>query len=270
MLAETIVPLFLFLIGLVVGSFLNVVVMRLHEGRDFVKGRSGCDHCGHTLVWWEMVPVISWLLLRGRCRHCKRRLSVQHPAVELLTGGLFVLSYLTHPPQTYGDVLSLALWLYAAASLIILAVYDLRWYLLPDKVLLPIMIPAIAILIGDAVSARSLEALWKPLAAAAIFGGAFYAIAAVSKGKWMGGGDIKLAFIMGLLLGLKKTALAMLVAFNLAAIVGVALIMMRRKQRSDVIPFGPFLILGTFIAYLFGQPLVDWYVAASGLNLLYP
>lgn len=262
------IELWVFITGLIVGSFLNVVVLRLHAKKTFARGRSSCPHCKHTLSPLELIPVISWLALRGRCRSCGKPISVQYPAVELLTGVLFVVAYMTHPPAGWLDVTILVLWWYIIASLVVLAVYDLKWYILPDKVMLPI-IPAALIISGiQAASAESWQVLLGPLYAALLFGGGFYALAAVSGGKWMGGGDVKLAFVMGLLLGLKKTLLAMLIAFNSAAIIGLVLIAIKRKKRADRIPFGPFLIAGTIIAYVWGADIINWYIQATGLYLL--
>lgn len=268
MISETVIIAVLAIAGLVVGSFLNVVILRLHAGRDFTKGRSSCPKCGHVLSVMELVPVISWLALRGRCKACGRRISVQYPLVELLTAALFVLAYLTHGFGTYGELLELLLWLYVLSSLVVLAVYDLRWSLLPDKILLPIIIPAGAILLGEVLIARAPWIAIGPILAAVVFGGGFYLLAAVSKGKWMGGGDIKLAFVMGLLLGLQRTFVAMLIAFVSAAIIGIILIAAKRKSRRDAIPFGPFLIAGTVAAYFWGTQLIIWYGGLLGLNLL--
>jgi prepilin signal peptidase PulO-like enzyme (type II secretory pathway) len=256
------------LVGLFVGSFLDVVVNRLHAGRDFVQGRSECDHCKRELRWFELIPVASWVLQGGRCRHCHKRLRWEYPAVELITAVLFGLSTAAFEFHTYGDIGVFLLWLYVLGSMIVLAVYDVKWYLLPDKVLLPLIAPAAAIIIGEALTQRSLMVALGPVLAALLFGGAFYSLAAVSKGKWMGGGDIKLAFVMGLLLGLQRTSLAMLVAFNSAAIVGVALLLAHRKRSRDVIPFGPFLIGGTIVAYLWGDQIIAWYLNVSGLGTL--
>jgi prepilin signal peptidase PulO-like enzyme (type II secretory pathway) len=256
------------IVGLIVGSFLNVVILRLHAGQDFTKGRSACPQCKHVLSPLELVPVVSWIALRGRCRACGKPIALQYPLVELLTAGAFVLAYLTHPFTTYGNLLVLVLWLYILGSLIVLAVYDLRWYLLPDKILLPLIVPATAILIGETLITGSSRVIVGPILAAGLFGGGFYLLAWVSKGRWMGGGDIKLAFVMGLLLGLQKTALAMLVGFVSAAIVGMVLIGFGRKTRRDHIAFGPFLIAGTLLAYICGTQLIAWYVAQLGTNLL--
>ncbi len=265
--------LMLFLIGvlgLLVGSFLNVVIVRLHAGKQFVKGRSECPRCKHPLASGELVPLISWVMQRGRCRHCKKPISVQYPLVELVTAALFVVSYLQLELNTFSNLIFFGIWLYILSSMVILAVYDIRWYLLPDKVLLPLIVPAVAMAITHAVMAQSVQPLIGSVAAAVLFGGFFYSLAAVSGGKWMGGGDIKLAFVMGLLLGLQNTALAMLIAFNTAAVIGLLLIWFKVKKRTEHIPFGPFLIAGTVVAYLYGAEIIGWYMQVSGFSILLP
>lgn len=256
------------ILGLITGSFLNVVILRLHAGKDYIRGRSACPSCGHKLSALELVPVLSWLSQRGRCRHCGRPVSIQYPLVEAATAVLFVLAYISQPHVSAAEWAALWIWFYVIGSLIVLAVYDLRWYLLPDKVLLPLIPAAVVMIAAQAAGAGSLTSAARPLEAAVLFGGGFYAIAAVSAGKWMGGGDIKLAFVMGLLLGLQKTALAMFIAFCAAALAGGLLILARRKSRKDLIPFGPFLIAGTLISYLYGTSIIGWYLNVSGLNLL--
>lgn len=257
-----------FVVGLFVGSFLNVVVERLHAGKDFVRGRSQCPHCHKQLGPLELIPLVSWLVQRGCCRHCREPISVQYPIAELVTGALFAASYLALQPASVVGLVLMLIWLYVLGSLIVLAIYDLKWYLLPDKVLLPIIAPALLIATYHAYATGSWQVLLGPLAATILFGGWFYGLAAISQGRWMGGGDIKLAFVMGLLLGLQKTFLAMLIAFNGAAIIGVALIVAGRKKRTDQIPFGPFLIGGTIVAYLWGTDIINWYLNISGLHLL--
>ena len=257
------------ILGLLVGSFLNSVILRIHARKQFVRGRSVCPKCGHTLSFLELIPVFSWIALRGRCRRCRKPVSVQYPLVEALTGLLFAITALTSAPESAGEYIRLVLVLTIISGLVVLAVYDLRWYLLPDKVLLPLIIPALIILGIDSVQAKSGEMVLKTLGAGVIFGGIFYLLAAVSRGKWMGGGDIKLAFLMGLVLGIKKTALAMLLSFWLAAVIGLALIMSGKKKRTDQIPFGPFLILGTLVAYWFGTPIFEWYFSISGMDLIF-
>lgn len=254
--------------GLFVGSFLNVVVERLRAGTDFIKGRSRCPHCSKELGPLELIPLLSWLWQKGRCKKCDKSISIQYPLAEVFTGALFGLSYLALQPTNPLDVALFGIWLYVLSSFIILTIYDLKWYLLPDRVLLPLIAPALLLAAIHAYAAGSWQVVVGPAVAALLFGGGFYALAAVSKGRWMGGGDIKLAFVMGLLLGLQKTLLAMFVAFNVAAVIGVILILSGRKKRSDLIPFGPFLIAGTVVSYLWGGNIIEWYLNTTGFYLL--
>jgi prepilin signal peptidase PulO-like enzyme (type II secretory pathway) len=256
-------------IGLFVGSFLANVVYRLKKGEQFVNGRSKCPHCGHQLTALDLVPVFSWVALKSKCRYCKAKISGEYALVELLTGVLFALSYFALNPNGQIEIAQFFVWLIVLSGLIVLAVYDLKWYLLPDKVLLPLIIPAMILICLAFIDTGSYRVLTGPLIAAVLFGGFFYLLAAVSGGKWMGGGDIKLSFLMGLILGIQKTSVAMLIAFNTAAIVGVYLLVTKKLKRDHQIPFGPFLIAGTIAAYLFGQSIIDWYVELTGLNLIF-
>ncbi len=270
-------------LGFCVGSFINALVWRLHEqgagapaGRkkkrdkklSIINGRSMCPDCKHELAWYDLVPVASWVLLGGRCRYCRKPISIQYPAVEILTAGLFILSYLQLAPQGMVGWLSFAVWLFALASLIALSIYDLRWMLLPDVILVPLMVVATVWLVVLLALGAPHQVLVGPLVAAFAVGGSFYLLAAVSKGRWMGGGDIKLVFAMGLLLGLQRMAVAMFFGFVSAAIVGIVLLSLRLRKRSELIPFGPFLVAGTIVAMLYGPTVIEAYLRASGLNML--
>lgn len=223
-----------------------------------------CPECKHELAAKDLVPVASWLWLRGKCRYCRAPIK-DSPIVEAGTAALFGLSAVVLSHSTVWDGVILGLWLLALVLLIILAVYDLRWMLLPDKVMLPVFIVAVALAGSRALETHSWVALRGPILAAAVTGGAFLAIAVFSKGRGMGGGDIKLAVVMGLLLGLRGTAVAMMIAFDVAGILAVTLIILKKRGRRDQMPFGPFLVGGTIVAFLYGYPIVNWYLRANGL-----
>jgi len=227
-----------------------------------------CPHCKHQLSQLDLIPVFSWLALRGQCRYCGKPISVQYPIVELKTAALFVLSYIALAPHGFIGWLNFGFWLYFLIVLIILAVYDLKWYLLPDKALLPAMGVAIIWLVIKIGETGQLNVVYGPLLAAVAAGGFFYAIAALSGGRWMGGGDVKLVFLMGLLLGPAKTGVAMALAFNAAAIVGLTLISTKIKKRTDYIAFGPFLVAATIAAMLYGPAIINWYLRLTGLSYL--
>jgi leader peptidase (prepilin peptidase)/N-methyltransferase len=255
------------LFGLLFGSAINAMVWRLYVGRSWVKGRSECPDCHHQLAARDLVPVFSWLALRGKCRYCRAPIK-DHPLVELATAGLFALSVYAWLPRLQGpvDAVQLGFWLVMLVMLIILAVYDLRWMILPDKVTLPLIVVAFMYCLVLAAMNHAPGMLADHLAAAVLAGGAFYAIVFFSRGRAMGGGDIKLAFAMGLILGLSQTAVALLVAFNVAALVGIGLMVVRRRGRRDQIPFGPFLAGATVVAFLYGMPMIDWYLRLNGLK----
>jgi prepilin signal peptidase PulO-like enzyme (type II secretory pathway) len=250
--------------GLIFGSAINAMVWRLYVGRSWVRGRSECPDCGHKLAAKDLVPVVSWLALGGKCRYCRKPIK-DHPVVELVTAVGFALSAWALAPTTTVGWVRLGLWLVLLVLLIVLAVYDLRWMLLPDKVMVPLVLVALAYTATMAVMAHSLWVLGGAALAALAAGGAFYVLAVVSKGRAMGGGDIKLAFALGLMLGVQGTAVALLVAFNAAALVAIGLMVVRRRKLRDQIPFGPFLVGGAVVAFLFGHQIVAWYLRLNGL-----
>ncbi len=218
------------LFGLLAGSFLNVVVYRFGTGKSIVRGRSQCFSCARVLRWYELIPVVSYLVQRGRCRGCFSHIAYQYPLVELLTGLLFgALAW-------SGAVLGLYL---TTATLVAILVYDLRHMIIPDPLVYAFIILAILNHAPD---------WWMGPVLFAVFGSLWL----VSRGKWMGFGDAKLVLGIGLLLGFSKGLSAMLIAFWSGALVGVALLYWKRRlfTMKSEIPFAPFLILGAFLALI--------------------
>ncbi|QQS27068.1 prepilin peptidase [bacterium] len=246
--------------GLLVGSFLNAWVWRVHTHRKVSKGRSMCPHCKTTLHWYELLPVLSWLGLKGKCRTCHKLISWQYPAVELANAGLWVALLLFFAPASPLAWLQLGLWCVLASLLLAALVYDTRWMLLPDAFVMPATAVALVLAGLSAMQAGSLAELWPKLLAATIFAGVFFLIWLVSGGSWIGDGDIWLAGIMGLVLSGTQLVVAIFVAFNLGAIVGLALIVIHKKTRKSMIAFGPFLIIGLFAGLFFGEALLNWYM----------
>ena len=254
----------MFIFGLIIGSFLNAVVYRLESGDSVLRGRSYCPHCKHTLGWQDLIPVVSFFLLRGQCRYCKEKISWQYPVVEIATASLFLLSF-KFQVSNFNQISSIEIlnlfYLWAiAALLVVLFVYDLKHYILPDK----IVFPAIGIVLAYRVfEVWGLGFAWDlgfvvSGFAAALF---FFAIFALSRGRAMGFGDVKLAAFMGLFLGWPNILVALFVAFFVGAIIGIGLMLLKKKGLKSEVPFGPFLIGGTFAALFFGDALVDWYLA---------
>ena len=278
---DFLIYLFIFVFGTICGSFLNCVIYRLEIGESFLKGRSYCPHCKHVLTWQDLIPIFSFLILKGKCRYCHQKISWQYPLVELATGILFVSTLIYFFSKTSILVnsamteLTSIYYLVIACFLIIIFVYDLKHYIIPDKVIYPAI--AIAFLyqlfkIWDLGFVPNFEfrisnfqTLANPLLSAFLASLFFLMIVLISQGKWMGVGDIKLAFLMGLILSFPNILVALFLAFFIGAIIGIGLIIARKKTLKSEIPFGPFLVSGTFLALFLGQRILGWY-----LNLFLP
>jgi len=249
---------FSFVFGLCIGSFLNCLIYRL-EIEKTLKGRSFCPHCKHTLSWKDLIPVFSFAILGGKCRYCKNKISWQYPAVEFATAIIFLLIWhaeIASPGLAIIAMtapINLLFLFYIAASLVAIFVYDLKHYLIPDKILIPAIIIAAAYRILD--PRLLLNYFW----AAVIASGFFLVIYLLSGGRAMGFGDVKLAILMGILLGISNTLLALFFAFVIGAIIGIIAILLNKKSLKSEIPFGPFLIFGTFVALFWGSKIIVWY-----------
>ena len=232
-------------LGLVVGSFLNCLIYRLEKNKSFLKGRSFCPLCHHKLEWKDLIPVLSFLFLKGKCRYCHKKISWQYPLVEIFTGLIFFLIFNFQLP-IFNFVI--------APFLIVIFVYDLKHRLIPDK----IVYPAIAIsFINIALDFSSAVNYLLAAFGAAAF---FLIVVLLSRGKWMGVGDIKLAFLMGLVLGFPNILVALFMAFFAGAAIGILMIAFYGKSLKSEVPFGPFLAGGTLIAVFFGEAIADWYL----------
>ena len=258
------ITLFLFTLGLCAGSFVNALVWRLKKKKDWVKSRSQCINCGHTLSAGDLVPVLSWLFLRGRCRYCQKPISAQYPIVELAGGVVFALSYLLWPQtlDASGQWILFTSWILTSVGLLALLVYDYKWMLLPNGILYPTALVAIA---GRLIYTTWFEpdisaSMVRWVLSVAIASGIFLLIYLVSNGKWIGYGDVRLGIITGTVLASPSKSFLMIFAASLLGVLYVlpALATGRQKLASKV-PFGPFLIVATFIVLLFGQQIIDWY-----------
>lgn len=249
-------PILIFIFGLIIGSFLNVVILRMNTGRSSAKGRSMCMRCSRPLEWHELIPVFSFLMLRGKCRTCKAHISYQYPVVELLTAIAFVLLYIKFPVLMAFSALSWLIFLFGSivsALLIVAAVYDGRHKILPDAVIYPFLLLAIARIAVGAVMG-SIDAPLQALVDGVLVGLPFFLLWAFSKGKLMGFGDVKLALGIGWLLGLSGGYAAVIFSFWIGAIFGLFLIALTSKHSmKSQIPFGPFLIAATLIVVLWGD-----------------
>ena len=240
----------LFILGAILGSFASALAYRLPRGENWVSERSRCPECGATIRARDNVPIVSWLLLRGRCRDCSEPISVRYPLVEAGLGSLFAATYLIVGDDPWWR---LALGLVLCFVLVTITLTDLDLRVIPNKVVLAGALTAVALVaIGDA------DELPEHAIAAAAAGGALFLVA-IAYPRGMGMGDAKLVGMMGLFLG-RAVAPAVLIGFAVGALVGVALIARHGAQaRKQAVPFGPFLALGAVIGLWFGEDIVDWY-----------
>lgn len=257
--------LFIFLMGLVWGSFLNVVIYRTTHGASPLSGRSQCPKCKKTISWQYNIPLISFFWLRGKCAYCRAKISWQYPVVELLTGLLFVWWFwigrgfflLVGQPWT---LLQPGFWLVVGMLFLVVFVADWRFGLIPDSANFSLFALALGYRLsltgfGLMQSTDLVRAIICGLALMAFFYGLWY----FTKGRGFGFGDVKLAPATGLLLGWPKTLIAVFLAFVFGAVVALSLIVLGKKKLGQTIPFGPFLVLGTFAALIFGNRLWGWY-----------
>lgn len=283
--------LLVFIFGLVIGSFLNVVICRLApnqncvrygatpvvpyaesasspfepsllsilglglaEGGSLVFDRSRCPKCGHALSWYELVPVVSFAVQRARCRVCGGTIAWQYPLVELITAFLFVSIYRFLPAYYHGWEMAYLFWVWA--SLLVLFVFDLKHYIIPNKVLYPLTLVAAV----HAFFGKGFVATPYPILSALGAAGFFCVLYCVSRGRWIGFGDVKFGVFMGLFLGFPLILVAFFFSYFIGAVIGGILLLRHVKALQSEIPFCPFLVLGTFIAYFYGNSVISWYL----------
>lgn len=257
------ITVWLFVLGLIFGSFINALVWRVKNNKDWVKERSICVHCKHELQARYLIPVISWLWLRGKCAYCKKPISWHYPAIELFTGFVFALSYLVWESDfTLAGIILFILWLKITVLLIALLLYDLKWMLLPNKFVAPVTFLSALYVIVNAASQGSVGVAVDGVGGGLLLFGLFYGIFQVSGGKWIGGGDVKLALSLGLLAGSVVNAMLLLfVASILGTLVALPMLITHKAKAQTKLPFGPFLILATMIIFFWGNQIIDWYTS---------
>lgn len=250
-------------LGAIFGSFVNALVWRLRNKRNWVTERSECPHCHHKLAGKDLIPVASYLMLKGKCRYCGKKID-DNPLTEAVLPILFIASYLLWPVSIEGvGLFQFVFWLLFLVGFMALAVYDLRWFILPNKIVFP--------LIGLA----SLQTLLLPIfyhypwttvldaaMGALLLFGMFYLLFQFSKGTWLGGGDVKLVIALGLLAGDPlRAVLVLFFASMVGTILALPTIARQGLGKKMKLPFGPLLITGMIIVQLFGTAIIDWYVA---------
>ncbi len=250
---------FLFLLGLCVGSFLNVVIQRLPRGSSIIKKRSHCFSCKKNLKWYDMIPLLSFVNLAGKCRFCHSPISLQYPVVELVTGLLFI--WVIGGIGGIRDVWVIGYYLFIISSFIVIFFIDLKHGIIPDKIVYPAILIASLFAIfsprfGEAGNFQ-LSTLNYVLSAIGAFL-FFLLIFLATRGRGMGFGDVKLSFLMGLVLGFPGVVIALYSAFLTGAIASIILVVSGKKKiPGGTIPFGPFLVLGMFIALFLGDSIQE-------------
>jgi len=259
------VGLFVFVLGLVWGSFLNVVIHRTARGDSPLEGRSKCPDCGHQISWWQNIPLLSFMLLKGKCFYCQKKISWQYPLVELMSGILF-LWWWTLGKAFFSlggspwQVIQPVFWLIVGMLLLVITVTDLVYGVIPEIVnlvlLSVVLIYRLALWGGGEMQAVD---WWRSVVAALLLTGFFWFLRWVTKEKGFGLGDVKLAPSLALILGWPRVLVGVMIAFISGAVVAVILMTLKKKKFGQTLPFGPFLVLGTLAALYWGYDIWQWY-----------
>ncbi|PIP27904.1 MAG: hypothetical protein COX29_03965 [Candidatus Moranbacteria bacterium CG23_combo_of_CG06-09_8_20_14_all_35_22] len=263
-----------FIFGLIFGSFLNVLVYRLHTAEELFLSRSKCPHCQKPIRWYDNIPVISFVILKFRCRDCQKKISWQYPIVEIFTGLVFVLiGWKFFVLTDTASWASTAYYLFVASALVTILVYDFLYLEIPMIVLWTGIFASIAfglytdwmiISQGLTFGISKVEPLSMHIYSSVLAGFLafvfFFALSAGSREKWMGMGDAYLVIFLGLILGWPEIFLALFLAFAIGALYGIIMLALKKKKMKSQVPFAPFLVLGTFSAIFFYEPIVSWYL----------
>ena len=271
MLTMLFVCVLLFFLGAAIGSFLNVVVYRTLSGESWKVGRSHCEHCNHTITWYENIPLLSFVMLGGRCSVCKKPIDITHPVVEVLMGSLFVWWYLVGSlffqlSQNPFQVVQPLFWLCVGVVLCLIVVIDMQHYIIPD--VLSALLLVLALCYRTALTAAGImqPTDYIQLALAALVGSGFlFILWHATRGKGIGFGDVKLMVPLALLVGWPQVVALLFVAFVSGAVVGVLLMVCGKKTMKYAVPFGPFLIAGAVFSLQWGDTLLGWYLSQLGM-----
>ena len=239
---------FVFFFGLLIGSFLNVCIWRLPREESIIRPGSHCPACSTVLGARDLVPVLSWLFLRGKCRFCGVKISARYPAVELLTGGLFLVTYL-HYGLTPGLVAALVF----SSFMVAITFIDLDHQIILDGML------ALLAICGLGLQLWTGSVGWVSMLIGAFVGGGLLLLLAILSRGGMGGGDVKFAAALGFWLGWPGILLGLFLGFVLGGLISLLLLVTGLRGRKDFIPFGPFIAIGAWIALLYGRRILDWY-----------
>lgn len=291
---QFIVYLALVLVGACLGSFAGAMVWRIRarqlqydkdnkepydhseyrrlkklNGKSLLKDRSQCLTCGYELKWYDLIPVLSWALLRGKCRSCRHPIGKFELLIELGVIAYFVLSYAFWPGgiETGLEVTHFILWLAAGVAMAILFAYDLKWYLLPDSIVITLGAIGLGIVGVSAAETQDVAGtVLSALGGVAVLGGLYAALFAISRGRWVGFGDVKLGAVLALLLvDWQLAAVALFMANLIGCLIVIPLLLSKKISRNTRVPFGPMLISGAVITWFVGWGILDWYLLTLGV-----
>jgi len=249
-----------FIFGTIVGSFLNVVILRLKKNKSIIKTRSHCPRCRKKLEWHELIPMVSFFIQKGKCRHCRKKISWQYPLVEFFTGLVFLLIAVYFADFSIYGIVNIAYLLIISCFLIIIFVYDFKYCLVSDRIIYPAIAITFFYDIYLSLITNQFSVFFYSILGAVIMGGFFLFWVLVSRGKWMGIGDIKIGVLLGLIFGIYQLFTALFLTFFMGAIVSLILLIMKKKKLKSQIPLGPFLAAAAFITLFWGNYLLDWYL----------
>jgi leader peptidase (prepilin peptidase) / N-methyltransferase len=244
-----------FVLGVTIGSFLNCLIYRLSVNEK-PKGRSYCPKCKHQLSHKDLIPVLSYFFLLGKCRYCKRKISLEYPLIEILTGTLFLSAFLFA-----GISVEFFYLLIVVFFLILIFVYDLKHYIIPDFATFSLIGASLVYLLYSSLFDNNCSDLYYGALSALFVFLFFFALFYFTKGKGMGFGDVKFVIFMGLFLGFPKILVGLFLSFFFGAIIGIGMILMKKKKMKSQLPFAPFLIIGSLIAYFYGEKIIEIYLS---------
>ncbi|HHU74866.1 MAG TPA: prepilin peptidase [Clostridiales bacterium] len=248
-----------FLYGIVIGSFLNVCIYRIPEGTSVVTERSHCMKCNRQLKWFELIPVFSYLFLGGRCRTCKTRISIQYPMIEALNGILYVLVFYLYGWNSFGEIFLSIAYCLIMSALIVLSVIDLRTNIIPFGInIFILVIGLVIVLVKYFYFEKSMKLVLEHIIGFFAISFLLFLLFYLSRGRAIGGGDVKLMAAAGFVLGWQNVLLAFFLGCILASIIHP--IRMKLSNANSVLAFGPYLSAGIAIAILYGQNLIHWYI----------
>lgn len=244
----------IFTYGLIIGSFLNVCIYRIPRGESIAFPSSHCPTCNTSLRWYDNIPILSYITLKGKCRYCNKKISSQYPLIELLNALIYLILF-------YKFNLSIDFIFYAliSSTLIVITLIDLKEMLIPDSLVITLLLLSILHKALNYIIHRTPINLLDSLGGLLLAGGIFLLIVILSKGG-MGGGDVTLIASLGFILGIKYILLTIFLSFILGGTISVFLLATKLKTKKDPIPFGPFIVLGFMITLFWGDSLIAWYI----------